>query len=215
MSVRSWATCYTREGRFSPVGVFFHWLMAILIVVQLALGWLLSAMPAGGGKLAGYALHGTIGVAIFAIAVFRIIWRTMVPDPYNAADRQGWRTTVAYVVEHLFYLTFFILPLSGWAMWSSVASPGSIRFVISWPQLPFYDLETWRQWAILDVAEDVHLIFAWLLMLMIPLHVGAALKHHFWDRDDVLQGMLPQIPDAEMPPEVPRHRLTPRQSPLD
>jgi cytochrome b561 len=215
MSVRSWATCYTREGRFSPVGVFFHWLMAILIVVQLALGWLLSAMPAGGGKLAGYALHGTIGVAIFAIAVFRIIWRTMVPDPYNAADRQGWRTTVAYVVEHLFYLTFFILPLSGWAMWSSVASPGSIHFVISWPQLPFYDLETWRQWAILDVAEDFHLIFAWLLMLMIPLHVGAALKHHFWDRDDVLQGMLPQIPDAEMPPEVPRHRPTPRQSPLD
>jgi cytochrome b561 len=213
MSLRSWGAAYTRDGRFSPVGVFFHWVMALLIIFQLGLGWLLHLMPAGGGKLAGYALHGTIGVAIFAIAFFRIVWRIIVPDPYNAADREGWETTVAYVVEHLFYVVFFVLPLSGWAMWSAVASPGSIQFVITWPQLPFYDLETWRQWRILDVAEDFHLLFAWLLMLMIPLHVAAALKHHFWDRDDVLEGMLPQVPDVEQPEEAPIHKPLRPQSP--
>ena len=215
MSVRSWAAAYTREGRFSPVGVFFHWVMAILIVVQVAIGWLLHLMPAGGGKVAGYTLHGTIGIAIFAIALFRIVWRTIVPDPYNAADRQGWETTVAYVVEHLFYVCFFALPLTGWAMWSAVASPGSIRVLFDWPQLPFYDLATWRQWRILDVAEDLHLLFVWLLMLMIPLHVGAALKHHFWDRNDVLEGMLPQVPDVDPPPESSKHKpLRPRSPPV-
>lgn len=213
MSLRSWGAAYTREGRFSPVGVFFHWLMAVLIVVQIGLGWLLHLMPAGGGKMAGYALHATIGIAIFAIAFFRIVWRIIVPDPYNAADRQGWETTVAYVVEHLFYVCFFLLPLSGWAMWSAVASPGSVQFVITWPQLPFYDLATWRQWRILDIAQNFHLLVGLLLLLMIPLHVGAALKHHFWDRDDVLGGMLPRVPDAEQPPEAPIHKPLRLQSP--
>ena len=39
------------------------------------------------------------------------------------------------------------------------------------------------------------------LALLVPLHVGAALKHHFWDRHDVLEGMLPEIPDDPGPPE--------------
>lgn len=206
MSVVSWATAYTKEGRFSPVGVAFHWIMAALIIFQVGLGWLLKLMPVGGDKVAGYVLHGTIGIAIFAIAIFRVVWRIMIPDPYNAADKAGWETTAAYTVEHLFYVCFFLLPLSGWAMWSAVATPGPIDLVIAWPVLPFYDVSTGVRWQILDLAEDVHLVIAWLLMLMVPLHIGAALKHHFWNRDDVLEGMLPQIPDVDDPPEAPTHK---------
>jgi cytochrome b561 len=213
VSVQSWAACYTREGRFSPVGVAFHWIMAALILVQVPLGWFLKLMPVGGDKLAGYVLHGTIGVAIFAIAAFRVVWRIMVPDPYNAADRNGWETQAAYTVEHLFYVCFFVLPLSGWAMWSAVATPGPIQLLIAWPVLPVYDLSTGQRWEILDHAEDVHLIFAWLLMLMVPLHVGAALKHHFWDRDDVLKGMLPEIPDVEAAERAPMHKPQQPESP--
>ena len=206
MSLRSWGESYTREGRFSPVGVAFHWIMAALILFQLGLGWALWLMPAGGAKVGAFALHAVVGIGIFVLAFLRMVWRIMVTDPYNSADMQGWRTTIAYIVEHLFYVCFFMLPLTGWAMWSSVASPGSIDLLISFPPLPFHDLETWRNWRILDLAEDLHLLFVWLLMLMIPLHVGAAVKHHFWDRNDVLKGILPQIPDVDLPPAVPTHR---------
>lgn len=212
MSVQSWAAAYTNEGRFSPVGVAFHWIMAAMIIFQIGLGWFLKLMPVGGDKIAGYVLHGTIGIAIFAIAIFRVVWRVMVPDPYNAADKGGWETTAAYTVEHLFYVCFFLLPLSGWAMWSAIATPGPIDLLITWPVLPFYDVSTGLRWQILDFAEDVHLIIAWLLMLMVPLHIGAALKHHFWDRDDVLEGMLPQVPDVDDPPEAPTHS-PPRPAP--
>lgn len=208
MSLRSWGAAYTREGRFSPVGVVFHWVMAALILFQLGLGWALKLMPVGGGKVASYALHGGIGLAIFVLAFLRIVWRIMIPDPYNTADTQGWRTTIAYIVEHLFYVCFFMLPLSGWAMWSAL-SPQGIDLIIPWPAMPFHDLKVWRQWEILSMADDIHLAFVWLLMLMIPLHVGAALKHHFWDRNDVLKGILPQIPDAPEPREVAKR--TPKQ----
>ena len=213
MSIRSWASAYTREGRFSPVGVAFHWVMAALILFQLGLGWFLKLMGVGGDKLAAYALHGTIGVLIFLLAFLRIIWRLMIPDPFNDADRQGWTTKFAYVIEHLFYLCFLMLPLTGWAMWSAIGEPASITVWIAWPSMPFHELESWRQWEILYLAETLHLAFVWLLMLMIPLHVGAALKHHFWDRNDVLKGMLPEVPDAEPRRAGSRQKPTARQPP--
>ena len=214
MSLRSWAAAYTEDGRFSPVGVAFHWVMAALILFQLGLGWFLKLMPVGGSKIAAYALHGTVGVTIFLLAFLRIVWRIMIPDPLNAADEQGWKTTVAKFVEHLFYACFLILPLSGWAMWSALAPPGPIDVLLTWPLMPFYDVAEWRRLQILYIAEDIHLAFVWVLMLMIPLHVGAALKHHFWDRDDVLAGMLPEVPDEESPAAAVTHkrkRPRPRQ----
>lgn len=206
MSLRSWGASYTREGRFSPVGVVFHWVMAALILFQLGLGWGLKLMPAGGGKVASYALHASVGIAILVLAILRIIWRIMIPDPYNTADKQGWRTVFAYVVEHLFYACFLILPLSGWMLWSSLNPPGDIHLVIEWPPMPFHQLDAWRRWEILYMADDIHLAFVWLLMLMVPLHVGAAVKHHFWDRNDVLKGILPQIPDVPHPREAAKQK---------
>jgi len=213
VSLRSWGAAYTREGRFSPVGVAFHWAMALLILFQLGLGWFLNLFPAGGSKVAAFALHAGVGIAILILALLRIVWRIMIPDPLNDADKPGWRTTFAYIVEHLFYLCFLVLPLTGWLMWSSLASPGSIDIGVDWPRLPFYDLETWRQWRIMAAAEDLHLAFVWLLMLMIPLHVGAALKHHFWDRNDVLAGMLPRIPDVEQAGAQKQRRRQPEPPP--
>ena len=211
MSLRSWGASFTREGRFSPVGVAFHWVMAALILFQLGLGWSLKLMPAGGDKVASYALHGAVGLVIFLLAFFRVTWRIMVPDPYNSADRQGWRTTFAHIVEHLFYVCFFMLPLSGWAMWSALTPPGDIDLLIGWPPMPFHELEEWLRRDILAMANDIHLAFVWLLLIMVPLHVAAALKHHFWDRNDVLQGILPQVPDAPRPRgAAKRKRKSPR-----
>jgi cytochrome b561 len=66
-----------------------------------------------------------------------------------------------------------------------------------WPQVPLEGLAPLTRYFILDLAEDVHAASVILLLLLIPAHVGAALKHHFWDRHDVLRGMLPEIPDWE------------------
>jgi len=71
--------------------------------------------------------------------------------------------------------------------------------------MPFDGVEPITRYAILDLAEDVHTGSVILLLLLIPAHVGAALKHHFWDRHDVLQGMLPDIPDWEGRPAGATH----------
>jgi cytochrome b561 len=175
--------------------------MAFLVMFQIGWGYYTSWLPAGGDKLFGYQVHSAVGLPILLLALARFGWRLMIPGPQNDADTQGWQSQAAYAIHYVFYIAFFGLPLSGWAMWSSIAEPGPLYLagVIPWPQLPFDQMPLTLRWKIMDVAEDVHHILVLTLLAAIPLHIGAALKHHFWDRHDVLRGMLPEIPDAEDP----------------
>lgn len=209
--LRAWARRHTEQDRYSPVGIAFHWTMAALVLFQLGWGWWTGFLHPGGDKLQAYQIHAAVGLPILVLALGRVAWRLMIPGPVNDADKGGWQTQAAYLTHYLFYLCFFALPLSGWAMWSAVAEPGPLYLagLFPWPRLPFEELPLTLRWAILDVAEDVHHVLVWLLMVLVPAHVGASLKHHFWDRHDVLRGMLPEVPDEVDPREASQHR--PRQ----
>ncbi|ODP37179.1 cytochrome b [Sphingomonas turrisvirgatae] len=207
-ALRKWARTHTERSRYSPVGIAFHWIMAFLVMFQIGWGYYSSWLPAGGDKLHAYEVHSAVGLPILLLAIARFGWRMMIPGPENDADTQGWQTKIAYAMHYVFYIAFFGLPLSGWAMWSSIAEPGPLYLagVVPWPQLPFDQLPLTTRWRIMDLAEDIHLILVVTLLLVIPLHVGAALKHHFWDRHDVLRGMLPEVPDAEDPRVATQHK---------
>jgi cytochrome b561 len=212
-AIREWAARHTAERRYSPVGQLFHWTMALLISFQLYWGWAMGRLPAGGDKWQAYSLHAELGLAMLLLAALRAVWRLAVPGPINDADRLGWQTWAAHVTHILFYVCFFGLPLSGWAMWSALgeAPPLEVAGIAPWPHMPFDAVPVSLQWWILDWAEGLHAFLVILLVAMLPLHVGAALKHHFWDRHDVLRGMLPELPeDADQ--EEPRHGLPRRES---
>ena len=206
--LRAWARRHTEQSRYSPVGVVFHWVMAALVLFQLGWGFYTDVVEPGGDKLYAYQVHSAAGLPILILAMLRGVWRMLIPGPENDADRLGMQTTIAHLTHILFYIAFFGLPLSGWVMWSSVAGPGPLYLagVLPWPQVPLESLDTMTRFAIMDIAEDVHHLLVILLLLLIPAHVAAALKHHFWDRHDVLRGMLPEIPDWEDPRAVPERK---------
>lgn len=193
-AIQNWAAQYTDERRYSPVGQVFHWTMAALVTFQLWWGWHMGRLPAGGEKLEAFSTHAELGLLMFVLAISRALWRLVVPGPLNDADGLGWQSFAAYITHIIFYICFFALPLSGWGIWSSVhGEPLKIAGLIPWPQMPFDTLSPAIRWWILDWAEGIHTLLVILLLVMIPLHVGAALKHHFWDRHDVLKGMLPDL----------------------
>ena len=195
--IRAWAERHTAERRYSPVGIVFHWVMAALIAFQLYWGWYMGRLPAGVGKAEAFQVHSDVGLFMLLLATLRFVWRLIVPGPINDADRLGWQTRAAEATHVVFYACFFGLPLSGWAMWSAVEGAPDLAMLglLPWPMLPFQEIERPLQWLILDWAEGVHLFLVVVLLVMIPLHVSAALKHHFVDRHDVLEGMLPELPE--------------------
>jgi cytochrome b561 len=184
------------------------------VTFQLFWGWHMSRLPAGGEKLRGYEIHAELGLLMLLLASLRFVWRLIVPGPVNDADRMGWQTWAAHVTHILFYLCFFGLPLSGWAMWSSLGSGSALSLagVAPWPQMPFAEVPLEWQWWVLQWGVTIHGALIVLLVLMIPMHVGAALKHHFWDKHDVLRGMLPEL-EEDATREVPRHGLPELQPP--
>lgn len=193
--IRAWARTYTADDRYSPVGQFYHWVMAALVFFQLWWGWWMSRLPVGADKLEGYQLHSRIGVLLMVLILLRGAWRLFIPGPVNDADKPGWQSTAAHLTHYAFYAILVGLPLSGWAMWSSTASsqPLSVAGVLPWPQLPLSNLPERTRWLIMRWADDIHLALVFALLLMLVGHIGAALKHHFWDRDDVLAGMVPWL----------------------
>lgn len=197
--IRDWAASYTERGKYSPIGIWFHWIMAAVVIYQLGSGWMMQRYPVGAEKLAAYALHSEIGLTLLLIALLRGLWRLYIPDPVNDSDAPRWQSRTAKIIHYAFYGLFALLPLSGWCMWSAIqpARPLNLAGVIPLPPMPFYDLSPAWQYQVLGWAEDLHLIGIVGLVLLIPLHVGAALKHHFWDRDDVVKGILPEIQDHQ------------------
>lgn len=201
VNILEWAAGHTDEGRYSPVGIVFHWTMAALVLFQLFWGWWMGRLPVGGDKVAAHDLHYLVGVLMLVLIIARGSWRLLAPGPINDADKPGWESTAAHVTHYVFYTCLFGLPLTGWAMISATAREQDLSLIglVAWPLLPFGELSSVLRWRIEAVAEWMHWGLVLTLLLLIPIHVGAALKHHFIDRDDVVHGMLPILPD--LPPK--------------
>lgn len=195
-NVLQWAAGHHDEGRYSPVAILFHWTMAALVLFQLFWGWWMGRLPVGGDKVAAHDLHYLVGVLMLVLATGRGAWRLLAPGPINDADKPGWESTAAHVTHYLFYLCLFGLPLSGWAMISATGREQDLSLlgVLPWPLMPFADLAPAVRWRIEAASEWMHWGLIVTLLVLVPIHVGGALKHQFIERDDVLHGMLPILP---------------------
>jgi cytochrome b561 len=213
--LRTWAETYRAQGRYTPVGVAFHWIMAAIVIVQLGSGWWMQRYLAGPEKQAAYALHTEIGLSLLLLGVMRLVWRMMVPGPINDADKPGFSSTVAHATHAVFYALFTILPLSGWAMWSAIQpnEPLYLGGLILVPAMPFHDLSRAWQFQVLDLAMNLHVAGVILLTVLVPAHALAAIKHHLVDRDDVFEGMLPEVPDRRDHPAGVQHSPPPLADP--
>ena len=194
-NIFEWAAGHADEGRYSPVAIVFHWTMAGLAIFQLGWGFWMGRMPAGPGMLAAYQLHFAVGVLMLVLVLGRLGWRAFAPDIINDADKPGWESTAAHITHYVFYTCLLGLPLSGWAIVSATARETQLTLLgLPWPLMPLGTLDNPTLWAIEVAAEWLHWGLVLSLLALIPIHAGAALKHHLIDRDDVLHGMLPIVP---------------------
>lgn len=181
----------------------FHWLMALLILGAAPLGLIANRLPhdtaeALAWKVQLFSLHKTLGVAIFGLAVLRILWALVQPRPAPLHPERRIETALAGAVHGLLYLSLLAVPLAGWV--EHAASDGFAP--ILWPlgqSLPLVP----KSVVLAEVAGALHAAFAWLLVGALALHVAGALKHAVLDRDDTLARMLSGRPAG--PGTAPRH----------
>lgn len=162
-----------------------HWLMALLLFGLLALGFYMQDLPLSPQKLQLYSWHKWAGVTVFLLALFRLAWRVTHRPPTLPDSMPQSMQLAAHAGHALLYLLMIAIPLSGWLM-SSAKGFQTVWFGI----LPIPDLLD-KNPELGNGLQTVHQSLNWLFIAVIAGHVGAALKHHFIDRDDVLTRMLP------------------------
>jgi cytochrome b561 len=141
-----------------------------------------------GVRAGWYNVHKSIGLVVFAAVFVRMAWRAAHPQA-EVEGLPGWQRTAAQVMHGLLYACMVLMPATGLA--GSMFTRYPIRlFGVA---LPLWQ----RDWpAAKQLMSDVHDAVAWLFLLLIALHVAAALWH-WWQRDAVAARMgMPQLPSA-------------------
>ncbi len=174
-----------RPDRYGSVVIGLHWLVALMIFCALAVGLYMHDLPLSPHKLKVYSWHKWIGVTIFLCAVLRVFWRATHPAPELLASMPRWQKVAANGTHGLLYLLILVIPLSGWLMSSAYGVQ-----VVYFGVLPLPDL-IGKDKALADQLKELHEGLNITMVVVLLAHVGAALKHHFIDRDDILRRMLP------------------------
>lgn len=171
-------------ANWPPFARGIHWLMAALILAQGVLGWVGHEMARSPAKVDVMTAHKSLGITLLLLAVLRLAWRATHPAPPPPAGSRTWEIRAAALSHILLYLLMIALPLSGWLAASTSIVPWKLWWLIPWPDLAAPDE------ALHEIAEEVHEILFKVLLAVLVIHVGAALRHHFIKRDDVLIRML-------------------------
>jgi cytochrome b561 len=193
----------TNSTRYGAVAMTFHWVIALAILTNITLGYLMDD-PAQLGQMQRFALfqfHKSIGLTILVLSLLRLGWRLIHKAPPLSPHLSTLERVSAHAVHWLFYGLMIGVPFLGWAA-VSVAPIGipTLWFTLfRVPHLPYLGtLPRAQKLPLADIFNTVHTFLAYSFLMLLALHVAGALKHQFWDRDNELGRMVPGMkPPAE------------------
>ena len=176
-------------GRYSNVAIVLHWLLGLSIFIMFGVGLYMSDLPFSPLRVKLYNYHKWAGICFLTLSVLRLLWRfTHRPPALPQAITQAmptWQTRIYHATHVALYALFFAVPLIGWAYSSAAGFPIVLFGVLPLPDLLAVDKEFAKQ------IKELHEISAFALVGLALLHIGAALKHQFIDRDKLIDRMLP------------------------
>lgn len=169
---------------YTKTAILLHWIVALLLVGVIGLAYLLEAFPE---ESAGFAtvigLHKSIGIAILALSLLRLIWRLFNKPPAMPESTPLWQRVAAHAVMSSLYVLTILTPIVGWAMVSADGQTTSFFGMFDLPSLLAESENAAEQ------LEELHELLANMIIGLVILHVLASLKHQFINRDSLLSRM--------------------------
>lgn len=173
--------------KYTKVAIALHWIIGVAIVIMLIMGLLLDSIPIDY-KFQVYQFHKSLGLTILVLSFVRLFWRLTHKSPALPEGMKPWEIWASKLTHYAFYIMMIGIPMTGWALVSAstLTIPTMWFGLFEWPRLPLTVSKALSH----DFAE-MHEVLANLTIALLALHIGAALKHHFINKDNVLTHMLP------------------------
>ena len=174
--------------RYSHGAATFHWLTAVLVLGQVYVGFTFASLPKGPERMEMFTVHKTLGATILLVTLLRLAYRMMNPPPPYPADMPRWDRALAVWSHRIVYAALVALPLTGLIAVSGRAKDGWVDLLwgMRIPALPIGDGE---------LFGEIHEILVWTTILLLVIHVGAAIYHHLLVRD-AASGRMPPLPST-------------------
>jgi cytochrome b561 len=170
------------QWRYSRPALFLHWLVAILIVGLLGLGWYMMAIEKEPGSDWYFNLHRSLGLTVAGLVVLRVLWR-LSHWPAELPDSVAfWEEKLSLATHWLLYACMVVMPLTGY-LGASYNKSGVAFFGL---KLPFWAANS-RELS--KLFFTIHATLVWVLVAAVVLHVLAGFKHLLVDKDKVFQRM--------------------------
>lgn len=180
----------TSDG-YGLLAIVVHWIAAVAVFGLFALGfWMVDLSYYSSWYQRAPDIHRSVGVLLFCLMVFRLLWRWFGISPAPLAGHKRWEVLSARIAHGFMYVLVFVAIVSGFLI--STADGSSVS-VFGWFDVPSLTGQVKR---LEDTAGLVHYWSTWALVALALIHSAGALKHHFIDRDNTLRRML-----------VPAHRV--------
>lgn len=181
--------------RYSNAAIALHWLIAIAVLTNIALGLYMADLPnSDPAKFQIIQFHKSVGLTVLVLSLIRVAWRLVNPVPPLPADMNPLLKRLARLTQFLLYVLIVAIPFSGWLMVSAspLGLPTSYFGLFQWPHIWFLaEMTRAGKKAIVGVFVETHEFLAWSAIVLVALHVTGALYHHLIRRDGVLKSMLP------------------------
>lgn len=175
--------------RYTRTAMALHWLLAAAILGTFSLGYYMSELPFSPQRVKFYNWHKWAGVAILALSAARLLWRLTHRPPPDAL-MPVWQQRASHGAHGALYVLFFAVPLAGWAYSSAAGFP-----IVWFGVLPLPDIVPVDK-ALAEAIKPLHGWLAYALAGVATLHMAAALKHQFVERDGLIARMWPGKPAA-------------------
>jgi len=175
------------SARYTTTAMALHWLTALFVLATFPLGVYMRELALSPLKLQLVSYHKWLGVTIFLLTVARLAWRaTHIPPPLPETIPL-WQQRAAHSLHFLLYVLLLVIPLTGWLMSSAKGFPVVYLGLVQLPDLVGKDK------VLGDLLAEIHEMLNFGLLALVGMHIAAALKHHFIERDATLRRMLPFI----------------------
>lgn len=173
------------KDSWGSLAKFFHWAIAILIIAMLLIGLSFSFIDSRSVKSSLMVIHKSTGVCLLILVVLRLLWRWVNPVPKLPASTPQWQQKSAHLSHWLFYIALIVMPLAG--LFTSASKGYGVNFFWLFSfKVPFPKSDLLH-----EIFENMHLIFAWIIVALMIIHILGALRHHMINKDHVLKRMMP------------------------
>ncbi|MDG1312427.1 MAG: cytochrome b/b6 domain-containing protein [Porticoccaceae bacterium] len=175
-------TIKNTQARWGWLSKVFHWATALLIFIQIPLGFYAESLRLSPLKIDVFIWHKSLGMLVLLLVIVRLLWRIKITIPIALATSRL-EKLLASAAHGVLYLLMLALPLSGWITSAAANFPVKLFWLIPLPPIVGPDD------GLKSIAAEVHEICVFVLIAILVVHIGAALRHHFMLGDSALKRM--------------------------